>query len=210
MRKIMTLCLFLFLALSLSAVSVMAQGEHSGRQGADFRPSMHNKVRPGKQRHSNRWATMRAEEAKILSYLKKNQPQAFKKLMRLKRKDPRKYREILQKKAQQMHSRKGLKEKSPEQNAARMREMERKSQQLAAEYKRAKGPKKKKALKADLRTQLNKLFDLKQENRETEIKRVQKELDKLQENITKRSGSKEKMVNRRLQELTGKSGYLQW
>lgn len=210
MRKIMTLCLFLFLSLSLGAVSVMAQGEHSGRQGADFRSSMHNKVRPGKQRHSNRWATMRAEEAKVLRYLKENQPEAFKKLTALKKSNPRKYREVLRKKAQQLYARKGLKKKSPEQNSARMREMEQRSQQLAAEYKRAKDPKKKEALKTDLLTQLNKLFDLKQENRETEIKRVQKELDNLQSNITKRSESKEKIVNRRLKELTGKSGYLQW
>ncbi len=50
---------------------------------------------------------------------------------------------------------------------------------------------------------------MKQEQREAATKRLQKELDKLQENIIKRNESKAKIVNRRLGELTGKD-YLQW
>jgi len=160
-RKIITLCLFLFLSLSFGAVSVMARGEHSGRKDGNYGSSMHNRVRPGKQRLSNRRTTIREEETKVLSYLKENQPEAFKTLTRLKKSNPLKYREMLRKKAKQMYFLESLKERNPEQykKVVRMGEMEQKSRKLAEEYKKAEDPKKRAAIKAELRGQINKLFE---------------------------------------------------
>lgn len=58
-------------------------------------------------------------------------------------------------------------------------------------------------LKEELTTLLNEHFDVRQKRRELQIKRMEEELKKLRDGITKRSESRKEIVGKRLNELTG-------
>jgi hypothetical protein len=58
-------------------------------------------------------------------------------------------------------------------------------------------------LKEQLTTLLNEHFDVRQKRRELQIKRMEEELKKLRDGITKRSESRKEIVGKRLNELTG-------
>ncbi len=54
-----------------------------------------------------------------------------------------------------------------------------------------------------LRTLLNEIFDLKQENRRREIERLQREIQNLQRGLQKRRQMRDRMIEHRLQQLLG-------
>jgi uncharacterized protein YPO0396 len=58
-------------------------------------------------------------------------------------------------------------------------------------------------LKEELTTVLNEHFDARQKRRELQIKRMEEELKKLRDGITKRNDSRKEIVGKRLNELTG-------
>jgi hypothetical protein len=57
-----------------------------------------------------------------------------------------------------------------------------------------------------LRSLLNNIFDLKQENRRQEIERLQREIQKLQRGLQKREQMRDQMIDHRLNQLVGASG----
>lgn len=57
-----------------------------------------------------------------------------------------------------------------------------------------------------LRSTLNDIFDLKQENRRREIERLQQKIQELQRSIQKREEMRERMIERRLQQLLRSGG----
>lgn len=64
--------------------------------------------------------------------------------------------------------------------------------------------------KKTLSNLLYKLFDLKQQDKKNEIEELQSELEKLKKSISVRSKNRDKIVERRLQELIGEDDYLEW
>jgi len=57
-----------------------------------------------------------------------------------------------------------------------------------------------------LRSLLNNIFDLKQENRRQEIERLQREIQKLQRGLQERRQMRDQMIDHRLNQLVGRSG----
>jgi len=68
----------------------------------------------------------------------------------------------------------------------------------------------KEKLKNELKADLNKLFDLKQTQKELEVKRLEQELKTLKESLKVRGDNKNSVVNRRLKELLNEEDYLDW
>ncbi|PEN14190.1 hypothetical protein CRI94_03885 [Longibacter salinarum] len=54
-----------------------------------------------------------------------------------------------------------------------------------------------------LRATLNRIFDLKQDNRRREIEQLQRQIDELQRRLEKREDMRDEMIQRRLEELIG-------
>ena len=58
-------------------------------------------------------------------------------------------------------------------------------------------------IKAEITEVITKHFDVRQERRELQIKRMEDELKKLRESMTKRNDSKDQIIRKRLAELIG-------
>lgn len=65
-------------------------------------------------------------------------------------------------------------------------------------------------LKFDLQGVLNKLFDIRESQKQDEVKRLEKRLQELKESLQVRKQKKDEIVQRRIQELLGDSKYLKW
>jgi len=74
--------------------------------------------------------------------------------------------------------------------------------ELAAQYRKA-GEKEKPAIKAKLTTATGELFDVDQANKELQLKKMQDGISKLKEKTAKRRQLKDKIVARRVEQLTG-------
>lgn len=86
----------------------------------------------------------------------------------------------------------------------RERTLEKRAQTLAQSIRTASGETGARRKKADsLRTLLNDIFDLKQENRRLEVKRLQREIQELQRRLQQRRNMREQMIDRRFQQLVG-------
>jgi hypothetical protein len=65
-------------------------------------------------------------------------------------------------------------------------------------------------IKEELKSELNKLFALKEERRKQEVEELQKELSELKKSLEIRLRNKTKIIERRLQELLEEEEYLEW
>ena len=65
-------------------------------------------------------------------------------------------------------------------------------------------------IKEELQKNLGNLFDLKELQRESEVRMLEKEITKLKEKIASRKKNKEIIIRRRAEELLGEDSYLEW
>lgn len=65
-------------------------------------------------------------------------------------------------------------------------------------------------IKSDLTNTLNQLFDIRETQKQEEVKRLEKRLQELKESLQARKQNKNEIVQRRIQELLGDSRYLRW
>lgn len=80
---------------------------------------------------------------------------------------------------------------------------------LAAEYHTADASKKKQ-LRKKLKTELGKLFDLRETERKEELARLEKEMEELRKSLKVRTEKKDQIIDRRIQNLLGEDDYLDW
>lgn len=65
-------------------------------------------------------------------------------------------------------------------------------------------------IKADLQSALSQLFELREAQKQEEVKSLEKRLQELKESLQVRKQKKDEIVQRRIQELLGDSKYLRW
>jgi hypothetical protein len=85
----------------------------------------------------------------------------------------------------------------------RERTMEQQAQDLARVVRMLEEGAERQAKTDTLRTLLNDIFELKQENRRREIERLEREIQELQRSLQKRRQMRDRMINHRLQQLVG-------
>ena len=88
-------------------------------------------------------------------------------------------------------------------------ELELHTKAMGIQYQQANQDNKQK-LKREMRTKLGILFDMKEKQREMEVKMLEKELAQLKESLVVRKKNKDDIILRRLSELTGTDEYLDW
>lgn len=81
-------------------------------------------------------------------------------------------------------------------------DLEEQTQELAEQLRSAKKEDKEK-LRAQITEVISKHFDVRQSRRDLQIKRMEDELKKLREAMTKRNDSRDQIIKRRLAELAG-------
>jgi len=82
---------------------------------------------------------------------------------------------------------------------------------LAEQYKKTKSEEEKRELKTKIMKEvLDKLFDLKLEERKVEVKELEEKLRKIKGEISHREKSKKEILEQHFEEITGQLDYLQW
>jgi hypothetical protein len=147
-----------------------------------------------------------------LEEIKKENPDEVEELMLLKKERPTEFRKILFQRQHELERLEELKERDPGRYEQRKKEhsMERQSRQLVEKFRASKNEKEKAKIKNDLSVVLNELFDLREKDREEEIKHLNEKLEHLKSVLDERKKRKKEIVDRRLQELIGERDVLIW
>ena len=144
-------------------------------------------------------------EDETLAVIKKNDPAFAKKVEGLKTIAPAKYRMVLQMSGKLFAVARMEQDAGVEKDAVRALSLEFETKELAMKYDKA-SDSDKKSIKDTLRTKLSELFDLKSEGQELRVKHMEKEMDRLKKNLESRKANKAKIVDQRIEQLTGE-GY---
>lgn len=152
------------------------------------------------------------EQNKVIEYFSAIEPDIAERLNKLKHNAPVVYIERMQELYRNMHFLERLKEEDPDRykQAVELRKLEAQSHQLARQYRKSESDNEKKSLKQELRTILDRLFDLKELEKEEEIKRIKNELERLQKGVAERRANKQQIIELHLEQITGKAHLYEW
>ncbi len=121
-------------------------------------------------------------------------------------------REVLRATGRQLREMKELKERDPERFKLQMRiaEMDRHAAELGQKVRRATEEDAKKLAATELKEVLNKLFDLRQEEREKNVQQIERDLKELRESLEQRKARRDEIIQHRFDQLTGKAAMMEW
>ncbi|OGR51228.1 MAG: hypothetical protein A2049_09220 [Elusimicrobia bacterium GWA2_62_23] len=141
-------------------------------------------------------------EEETLAVIKKHDPAFAAKVAGLRETAPAKYRMILQMSGKLFAVGKMEKDESIEKDAVRALALEFETKELSVKYGNATDSEKK-AIKESLKAKLGELFDLKTRGQELRVRHMEREIGKLKKNIETRKANKAKIVDQRLEQMTG-------
>jgi len=141
-------------------------------------------------------------EDETLALIKKTDAGFAKKLDDLKSVAPAKYKSIVQMSSRALSISKMEQDESMQKNVVRGLSLEFEVKELGLKYDKA-SEAERKAIKETLRARLSELFDLKTGGQEQRLARMQKEIARLRKNMEKRKANKSKIVEQRLDQVTG-------
>lgn len=141
-------------------------------------------------------------EEETLAMIKKTDPVFGKKVEELKAASPAKYKMIIQMSGRMLSMGKMSNEEGFERDAVRVISLEFDTKELSMKYDKASDADKQ-AIKVTLRAKLGELFDLKTKGQERRVKQMEREIAKLNKNLESRKANKAKIVEQRLEQVTG-------
>ncbi len=145
------------------------------------------------------------DQDEVLAVIKKHDPAFAKKVEELGENAPAKYKMLMQMSGKMFGVARMEKDEALEKDAVRGLALEFESKELSLKYDKASDADKK-AIKEKLKGVLAELFDLKTKGQEFRVKHMEREIGKLKKNIENRKANKAKIVEQRLEQLTGE-GY---
>ncbi len=150
------------------------------------------------------------EEREAIDFIKETTPRRFERLEKMKLLAPMKYKRTLHRVLMRQRKLEHLKEVDPERCKLlkAQQELEVRSWKLAEKYKEV-DKNKQRGIKTELRNLLSELFTLREEEKKFEIKRLEKELQKLREITEQRKKHKDAIISRHIDELLGEE-HLRW
>lgn len=144
-------------------------------------------------------------EEQVLGVIKKHDPAFAKKVAELKETAPAKYKMVLQMSGRLFAVARMEQDETIEKDAVRALALEFESKELSLKYNKA-SDSEKKSIRERLKVVLAELFDLRSKGQETRVRHMENEIGRLKKNLEKRKASKAKIVEQRLEQLTGE-GY---
>jgi hypothetical protein len=81
---------------------------------------------------------------------------------------------------------------------------------LGESYRKAQDEAARKMLRGNLASVITQLFDLREMNRQEEVKRMEAELKRLKDTLVQRQKNRADIIERRIQQLTGEAGAMEW
>jgi hypothetical protein len=141
-------------------------------------------------------------EDETLAVIKKNDAAFAKKVEDLRTIAPAKYKMLLRMSGNLFAMAKMEQDANLEKDAVRTLALEFDSKELSMKYDKA-AEADKKAIKESLRAELSELFDLKTRGQELRVKHMEGEIARLKKNLASRKTNKAKIVEQRLDQMTG-------
>ncbi|MEW6027428.1 MAG: hypothetical protein AB1599_09070 [Planctomycetota bacterium] len=144
--------------------------------------------------------------------LKELDPERLEKMKRLREMDPPAYIKLFEDTQRELMKLQEMKERDPQryEQIIQERRMEMEIKGLAMQCRKSQDAEEKDGLKKQIKTKLEKLFDLRETQRETEIKRLEEQLTKLKEKMKTRKANRDKIIERRQKELAGEEDDMGW
>jgi len=179
-------------------------------------PGMGQGMRPGMQQRGMGQRQMMNKKAmrggmgfisgeKALEIIKKNDPDFARKLEGMRETAPAKYKMVIQMSGKLLGMARMARDESVEKDAVKGLALEFESRELSLKYNKASDPEKKE-IKSRLKVVLSDLFDVKTRGQELRAKHMAQEIERLNKKLEKRKANKSKIVDQRLDQLTGE-GY---
>ncbi len=153
-----------------------------------------------------------AETEEVLSWLREFHPARLQKLEAAKTERPGEYARFLAMCYAEMTKDREFMQRDPEgyQRMLKMRKLEQECNDLVQKYRKETNEETRKTLRGQLAQIASELFDIRQANREQEIKRIEEELARLRNNLQKRKSSKQEIVDHHLKGILGEKEDLEW
>ena len=223
MNKKLILWLGVLALTAMPAVSVLAQegpdddGPEAGMMNEGGGPGMHEGMGGPGMKGDMEQVTIRKKmmrggpgmggpgfltEDETLAVIKKHDPDFAARLANFKTMAPAKYKMVLQMSGKVFAMAKMEQDEAMEKDAVRGLALEFDTKELSMKYNRASDADKK-ALKESLRVKLGELFELKTKGQEMRVKHMEGEIGKLKKNLETRKANKAKIVDQRLEQMTG-------
>jgi hypothetical protein len=140
-----------------------------------------------------------------LDHLKAKNPEEYARLQKLRKEDPLEFRRVLHEYLRQERMKEGALDfrhgKQPPMNPE-IRKLEEETGQMSRTFHETTDPEKQKQILAELRTQVQALFDLRETERLEHIRRIETDLAKLKATLDQRRKNHDQIIERRLKELT--------
>lgn len=141
-------------------------------------------------------------EDEIVNIIKKHDPAFSKKLAQLRENAPGKYKMVIQMAGKMLAMARKSKDEDVVRDGVRGLALEMESKELSLSYNQA-SESEKKSIKSSLKKVLSELFDLKTKGQAMRVKHMGDELKRLEKRLDKRKANKDKIVQQRLDQLTG-------
>lgn len=180
---------------------MMQQGPMGGPQQRRMDVKVRKTMRQGEGRFG--WEEEGGED-RVLEIVKKHDPAFHGKLLKLRESAPAKYKVATRMAGKAFMMSRMEQDPSLEKDAVRMMALEYETRELGLSYEKAKDSEKTK-IKADLKKGLSELFDLRLKGQELRVKRMEKDLAKLKGQLEKRKASKARLVDSRVEQMTGEA-----
>ncbi|THB72029.1 MAG: hypothetical protein D6E12_00205 [Desulfovibrio sp.] len=151
-------------------------------------------------------------EAEIRAYLQQTLPEALPELDELKAEYPLEYNEILEEYSHEIRYWEEIRVNHPEAFARSLEaeQLEYKSFDLGEQIFDTQDPAQRDQLTAELRTILERIFDLRMAEAEFEVQAIEQELQELTSMLETRRQHREQIIDRRLAELAGDHDAMVW
>jgi hypothetical protein len=151
-------------------------------------------------------------EKEALEHLAKLNPRGAEELRGLKMVNQRAYIERLRQILREKYHLDRLQKDDPVrfERESKIRELERQSHELGETYRKAQDETARKTARSNLVNVITQLFDLREMNRQEEVKRMEAELKRLKDTLAQRQQNRMNIIERRIQQLTGEAGAIEW
>jgi hypothetical protein len=151
-------------------------------------------------------------EKEALDYLAQANPAEAQGLQNFKRRDHRRYtmrlKAVLDEKARLEFFQKD--DPARYERELKIRELERQSRELSESYRKTSDEGTRRTIRTNLSNVIAQLFDWREMNRQDEVKRMEQDLKRLKETLEQRQKNRVSIIERRIQQLTGEAGAMEW
>lgn len=151
-------------------------------------------------------------EKEALEYLAKLNPRGAEELRGMKAINQRVYTDRLRQIFREKYHLERLQKEDPVrfERESKIRELERQSHELGESYRKTPDEAMRKTIRGNLANLTAQLFDLREMNRQEEVKRMEAELKRLKDTLAQRQNNRADIIERRIQQLTGEAGAIEW